>query len=173
MREYDVTITETLRKTVTVEAESMEEAEQIVSDQWNNSEYILDADDFIDVSFETENPYIELSYEDMTKVFLHANNNGHKPVSGYIVFDQSSFHKPYSEESRTYCVSSDNKAYKSEMGGYSVFGSCLDGSDPCIRLDEYMRGPQAWKIERCYMDRRVYHEVLSQPVRDNKGDYSR
>ena len=35
--------------TVTVEAESREEARQIVADRWKNSEYILDADSFKDV----------------------------------------------------------------------------------------------------------------------------
>lgn len=34
MKEYDVTITETLEMTVAVEAESREEAQQIASDNW-------------------------------------------------------------------------------------------------------------------------------------------
>lgn len=51
MREFDVTITETLKKTVTVEAENREEAEQLVSDRWHRSDYILDAEDFEGVTF--------------------------------------------------------------------------------------------------------------------------
>ena len=51
MNEYDITIRETLEMTVTVEAESREEARQIVADCWKNSEYILDADSFKDVEF--------------------------------------------------------------------------------------------------------------------------
>lgn len=51
MNEYDITIRETLEMTVTVEAESREEARQIVADRWKNSEYILDADSFKDVEF--------------------------------------------------------------------------------------------------------------------------
>ena len=51
MNEYDITIRETLEMTVTVEAESREEALQIVADRWKNSEYILDADSFKDVEF--------------------------------------------------------------------------------------------------------------------------
>jgi hypothetical protein len=51
-REFSVTITETLKMTVTVEAKDRHEAEQIVSDNWRNSEYILDADHFIGVEFE-------------------------------------------------------------------------------------------------------------------------
>lgn len=50
-KEFDVTITEVLKKTVTVEADSLEEAEQMVSDDWHKGEYILDADDFVDVEF--------------------------------------------------------------------------------------------------------------------------
>ena len=44
LKTYEVTITETLQKTVTVEADSREEAERQVEESWNNSEYILDAD---------------------------------------------------------------------------------------------------------------------------------
>lgn len=51
MKEYDVTITETLKMTVTVEAESQLEAEQMVFDNWRNQEYILDADNFTGVDF--------------------------------------------------------------------------------------------------------------------------
>jgi hypothetical protein len=50
-REFEVTITEILQTTVTVKAKSRDEAEQIVSDNWKNSEYILDADDFQGVEF--------------------------------------------------------------------------------------------------------------------------
>ncbi len=52
MPKYDVTITETLRMTVGVDAEDRFEAEQMVSDNWRNSEYVLDADHFQGVSFE-------------------------------------------------------------------------------------------------------------------------
>lgn len=53
MKEFDVTITETLEKKITVEALSKDEAEQAVRDMWNDEDIILDADDFIDVSFNT------------------------------------------------------------------------------------------------------------------------
>ena len=51
INEFDVTITETLQKVVTVEANNQEEAEQIVSDKWYDSEYILYADNFTGVEF--------------------------------------------------------------------------------------------------------------------------
>lgn len=54
MKNYNVTITETLKMTVPVEADSLVEAEQKAEDNWNASQYILDADDFIEVSFHAE-----------------------------------------------------------------------------------------------------------------------
>ena len=50
-KEYKVLITETLQKTVIVEAGSEAEAHTRVSDAWKNSEYLLDADDFQGVEF--------------------------------------------------------------------------------------------------------------------------
>ena len=55
---FKVTITEKLKLTVEVEADSLEEAEQIAADDWRKSRYILDADNFSGVEFEavpTEN----------------------------------------------------------------------------------------------------------------------
>lgn len=51
MKTYEVTITETLQKTVEVEANSRQEAERLVEKNWNDSEYILDADSFVGVDF--------------------------------------------------------------------------------------------------------------------------
>lgn len=53
-RLFKVTITETLRRTVEVEANDPGDAEQMVSDGWHNSKYILDSEDFTDVEFEVE-----------------------------------------------------------------------------------------------------------------------
>lgn len=93
----------------------------------------------------------EMTFAEMRSRFCEAENEGKEHLSGYIVFTQDSFDKPYDERSRTYGVSSNNKAFQSGMGGYSIFGSCLDGTDPCVRLDGYMFGENAWKIEKCYM----------------------
>ena len=94
---------------------------------------------------------VEMTFAEMRSRFCEAENEGKEHLSGYIVFTQDSFDKPYDERSRTYGVSSNNKAFQSGMGGYSIFGSCLDGTDPCVRLDGYMFGESAWKIEKCYM----------------------
>jgi len=63
--------------------------------------------------------------------------------------------KEYSWEGRTYEISSDNKAFQPNKGGYSIFGSCLDGSDRCLRLERYMReekgGKDGWVVEDCFL----------------------
>lgn len=51
MKTYQITITETLQKTVEIEANSKAEAESLVEARWNDSEYILDADSFVGVDF--------------------------------------------------------------------------------------------------------------------------
>ena len=98
---------------------------------------------------------IELLYAEMVKKFREAERNGEGHLQGCIVFTQDSFTEPYSEEARTYIVSSNNKAFIPGMGGYSIYASSLDGSDPMVRLERYMRdehgGENGWKIERCYM----------------------
>ena len=48
---YKVTITETSKMNVIVEASCREDAEQIVSDKWRNSEYVLDSENFCNVEF--------------------------------------------------------------------------------------------------------------------------
>lgn len=76
-------------------------------------------------------------------------------LTAHIVFTEDSFNKPYSLLSRTYAISSDNKAFWPSMGGYSIFGYCLDvTSDQGIRLDYYMaeeQDPSGWKVEDCYI----------------------
>ncbi len=63
MRTYSVEITETLQKTIQVEAASREEAEAIVNEQWYKGEHILDADNFTVVSFAVKQEPKNKSYE--------------------------------------------------------------------------------------------------------------
>ena len=49
--EFDVWITETLQRKVVVNANSQEEAEEIVKERYRKQEIILDEYDFIDVKF--------------------------------------------------------------------------------------------------------------------------
>ena len=49
---FSVEITETLRRTVTVEAYDEQEAYNKVREAWIKSEYVLNADDFLEAGFE-------------------------------------------------------------------------------------------------------------------------
>jgi len=51
---WQVTIVETLRKTIMVEAATREDAQDAVESAWHDGDYVLDADDFSDVEFYTE-----------------------------------------------------------------------------------------------------------------------
>lgn len=106
---------------------------------------------------------IELSYNEMKRIFRQIEKEGNH-TTGYVVFTEDSFDKPYTEEQRTYVISSDNKAFIEGMGGYSIYASSLDGSDPCVRLDHYMLaergGKNGWKIEKCYMKDESNKEMI-------------
>lgn len=101
----------------------------------------------------------DMAYREMKELFQNTDAIAKKFLTGYIVFSQDSFKKPYSLESRTYAVSADNKAFYNSMSGYSIFGDSLDGSDNGVRLDYYMAderaGEDGWKIERCYIKNEV------------------
>src|SRR5699024_6863922 len=100
---------------------------------------------------------VDMRYDELTQKFRETEKNGNH-LNGYIVFTEDSFTEKYPLESRTYIVSSDNKAYRPNMSGYSVFGSSLDGTDKNVRLDAYMAaekgGKDGWKIKRCYIKER-------------------
>ncbi len=106
---------------------------------------------------------VEMTCPELTERFRQAERN-HNSIVGYIVFAAESFSKPYSEEQRTYVVSSNNKAFIDGMGGYSIYGSSLDGVDKCVRLESYMAaehgGKDGWKIERCYIKDDSHREML-------------
>lgn len=55
---YDITIVETLRKTVRVEAEDEHQAQQKVIDGYHQECYILTSDDYSETDFETENELV-------------------------------------------------------------------------------------------------------------------
>lgn len=98
-----------------------------------------------------------LTYADLAGKFrAHERTQPKEHLIGFIVFTEDSFDEPYSLEARTYRVSSDNKAYRPNMGGYSIFGWAIDGSDPGVRLERYMAaekgGPNGWKVDYCYME---------------------
>ena len=98
----------------------------------------------------------KLTYGELAKIFRdHESGHPKKHLTGAIVFTEGSFEKDYSKESRTYIVSSENKAFMPNMGGYSIFGSALDGSDNNVRLEQFMAaekgGKNGWKVDYCYL----------------------
>ena len=97
-----------------------------------------------------------MKYEELKKLFAeHEGSHPEYHLTAYITF--SSFgpenHNDYDWESRTYSISSDNKAFQPNMGGYSIFGSCLDGIDCCLRLERLMAeehgGKDGWVVDEC------------------------
>ena len=51
MKQYDVEITETLQRTISVEANSREEALTKVKEKMRNEEVVLDSNDYIDTEY--------------------------------------------------------------------------------------------------------------------------
>lgn len=96
-----------------------------------------------------------MKYSDLKQIFRDLKKTSpREDLTAHIIFTEDSFKKPYSLLSRTYHISSDNKAFWPNMGGYSIFGNCLDGTDQGVRLDHYMaeeRGINGWKVEDCYI----------------------
>ena len=51
MKVFHVAVTETLCRTISVQADNPNDAFLIVRNAWRNSEFVLDAGDFFDVDF--------------------------------------------------------------------------------------------------------------------------
>lgn len=66
------------------------------------------------------------------------------------VISEDSFDKEYTLEERSYIFTNDNKAFIDDMGGYSIYARCMDGSDQGIRLERYVDYGN-WKVEYCYI----------------------
>jgi len=92
------------------------------------------------------------SFNEQNKVTAKGKSGA---IKGVIVFTQDSFNKELTVEERSYLVTSSNKAWISGNGGYSIYGSALDGTDPFVRLDQLMKlecgGKDGWEVEYCYM----------------------
>lgn len=101
----------------------------------------------------------KMTYKELKNYFTEYNKKPgwvNNPIKGVIVFKEDNWpDNNYSLESRSYIVSSDNKAFIASMGGYSIYGSSLDGSDKGVRLEQYMEdeyaGKGGWKVDYCYL----------------------
>jgi hypothetical protein len=54
VREFEVTVTEMLKKKVVIEAETAEKAEIEVTERWYDGDYIIDGKNFAGVTFEVK-----------------------------------------------------------------------------------------------------------------------
>ncbi|MEO2262576.1 DpnD/PcfM family protein [Dorea sp. YH-dor228] len=63
LKEYDVTITETLQMTIPIRAASRAEAEERAEAEWNQSKYVLGAEQFVGADFHAEERRKERTYE--------------------------------------------------------------------------------------------------------------
>jgi len=72
-----------------------------------------------------------------------------------IVFTENSFKKIYPLESRSYEVTSNEKAFVKGMIGFSIFANCFDGTDKGVNLVNYMfycdNAADNWKVDYCYI----------------------
>lgn len=103
----------------------------------------------------------KLSWSELLgKISKHNNEKGIKqqyedkePLKCVVVFkDVESWGKEFPLENKSYGFRSDNKFFLPNMSGNSIFASSLDGQDPGVRLDWYLYGENAWKIDYCYVE---------------------
>ena len=97
-----------------------------------------------------------MTYPELKNIFQELKRNSPREnLTAHVIFTEDSFTHPYPLLSRTYLISSDNKAFWSCMGGYSIFAYCLDPtSDQGVRLDWYMAdegNADGWKVQECYI----------------------
>lgn len=69
MKEFEVTVTETLQRAVKVEADSKDDAIQMVEDMYRDSEIILDSEDYAGVEY-SSNEGKEIEKENTMEVLL-------------------------------------------------------------------------------------------------------
>ena len=161
MKKYKVHVLETLETEIEVEAANMKEAEEKVAEGWYRDEYIYEPQYTKDTDFVGEDitPKKLLMYDDLSNLFFELNEKGFPPAIGYIVFSADNFDEPFNEEFRTFAISSYNSAFRLDVKECSLFGSCLDGTEQSIRLDDYMKVSGGWKIEKCYMLKDEYDRI--------------
>lgn len=101
-----------------------------------------------------------MNYLDLKQIFCNLNrDHPTQKLTAHITFAEDSFQKPYSLLSRTYRITSGEKAFWSRTGSHSIFAYCLDiTSDQGVRLDWYMEdegNPGGWKVQDCYILERM------------------
>lgn len=89
-------------------------------------------------------------FETLTKEFTRITMNNESPKTAIVTFDpvKSKWRtdREYNELNSSYIFNSSCKYFNPNMGGSSIFASCLDGTDHGIRLDYYIHD---WSIVSC------------------------
>ena len=117
-----------------------------------------------------------MTYIELKEIFQELKRTSpREDLTAHIIFTEDSFASQYPLLSRTYLVSSDNKAFWSRMGGRSIFAYCLDPtSDQGVRLDWYMAeegNPGGWKVQECYVLERMRDAAaIPKAQRTEQGD---
>ena len=101
-----------------------------------------------------------MTYPELKTIFRELKRSSpREDLTAHIIFTEDSFAKTYPLLSRTYLVSSDNKAFWPNMFSRSIFAWCLDPtSDQGVRLDWYMAdegNAGGWKVQECYILERM------------------
>ena len=95
----------------------------------------------------------KITYEEFChKMWEHGrthNNNEDwdDAITGVIVYKADNWTKSYTEEQRSYRVSSCNRCFQDGKIANSMYGDCLDGTEHGVRLDWYK-----WVPEYCYFE---------------------
>jgi hypothetical protein len=161
---YRIPISYVVTGTIEVEADSVADAlmlENFTLDQVQNPAMLPNSVDVEanDVACLDPDSVTVYTYEQLKEVFRqHERVYPSKPLTAVIVFKPESWPDHlYPLASRSYRVSSDNKAFQPHMGGYSIYADSLDGSDLGVRLERYMKeeqgGSAGWIVDFCYMER--------------------
>lgn len=160
---YSLPITWQMSGTIEVEADNLKDAlsklnnSSVVIQLLENAEMVLNT---LDVDFDNilcNGNSVEFhTYAELKALFRkHEREHPSKHLNAVIVFKQESWQdETYPLASRSYLVSSNNKAFQPDMGGYSIYGSSLDGSDIGVRLDRYMKAESevnGWIVDFCYL----------------------
>ena len=98
-----------------------------------------------------------MEYKQLKEIFCqHEREHPDTHLTAYITFLplDTPNKMANSWENRTYHISSDNKAFQPNKGGYSIFGSSLNRTiGPQTRLDPYISdeydGKDGWVVEDC------------------------
>ena len=91
----------------------------------------------------------KITYAELCEKFREFNKK-HKTgeeITGVIVYSAKNWKKEFPLESRSYRISSYNRAFQDSKIANSIIGESLDGVDVGVRLDWYN-----WKIDYCYLD---------------------